>query len=409
MDDKPLLSVAQALSGVLGRAHPLETENVPLAQAWGRTLARDLASTRTQPPEPISAMDGYGLSADDSRESTRALRVIGTSSAGHRFEGTLQRGQAVRIFTGAIVPSGADAVQMQELVTRSGDDIYLQEPVNPGRNVRAAGLDFTQGEVLLKAGRRLGAAELALAAAMNHADLPLVRRPRVAILATGDELVRPGTTPGPDQIVASNTFAIAAHVLAAGGEPVDLGIAADSFAALEAGIKAARAARADVLVTLGGASVGDHDLVKSALAREGMDLHFWRIAMRPGKPLIHGSLGPMHILGLPGNPVSSIVCGHLFLKPLVRALGGDPEAGRDITVAGVLGADLPANDGRQDYMRATWNLNEQSLPVVKAFSIQDSSMLRVLAEAQCLLVRAPHAPVGRAGDPCRIIQLEPGL
>lgn len=409
MHDKPLISVAQALAGVLERARPLETETVPLAQAWGRTLARDLASTRTQPPEPVSAMDGYGLKAQDSLDPKRALNVVGTSSAGHRFEGALQRGQAVRIFTGAIVPPECDAVQMQELVTRIGDNIFLQQPVAPGRNVRAAGLDFNQGEVLLRAGRRLGAAELALTAAMNHAELPLVRRPRVAILATGDELVRPGTNPGPDQIVASNSFAIAAHVLAAGGEPIDLGIAADNFAALEIGIKAARAARADVLVTLGGASVGDHDLVKSALTREGMDLHFWRIAMRPGKPLIHGSLGAMHILGLPGNPVSSIVCGHLFLKPLVRALSGDPGAARDITVAGVLAVDLAPNDARQDYVRATWRLSAQGLPEVEAFGIQDSSMLRVLAEAQCLLVRAPHAPAGRAGDPCRIIQLEPGM
>lgn len=409
MDDRLLISVAQALVGVLERARPLEAENVPLALAWGRTLAFDLTSTRTQPPEPVSAMDGYGLNAQDSVDPERALKVVGTSSAGHRFEGALQRGQAVRIFTGAILPPEFDAVQMQELVTRSGDDIFMQQPVISGRNVRAAGLDFNQGEVLLKAGRRLGAAELALAAAMNHAELPLVRQPRVAILATGDELVRPGTNPGPDQIVASNSFAIAAHVMAAGGEPVDLGIAADNFAALEAGVSAARAAKADVLVTLGGASVGDHDLVKSALTREGMDLHFWRIAMRPGKPLIHGSLGAMNILGLPGNPVSSIVCGHLFLKPLVRALSGDPDAGRDITVAGVLGTDLPPNDGRQDYVRGTWHLTEHGLPVVKAFGLQDSSMLRVLAEAQCLLVRAPYAPAGRAGDPCRIIQLEPGM
>ncbi|MBV1706821.1 MAG: molybdopterin molybdotransferase MoeA [Hyphomicrobiales bacterium] len=408
MDEAKLISVAEALAGVLARARPLETENVPLAQAWGRTLALDLASTRTQPPEPVSAMDGYALDARDGTDPSQRLKVVGTSSAGHRFHGTLQRGEAVRIFTGAIVPPGADAVQMQELVTRDGDAICLQQPVTSGRSVRAAGLDFSTGEILLRAGRRLGAAELALAAAMNHGHVPLVRRPRVAILATGDELVRPGTPPGPDQIVASNSFAIAAHVLAAGGEPIDLGIAADSFAALEAGILAARAASADVLVTLGGASVGDHDLVKSALTREGMDLHFWRIAMRPGKPLIHGSLGAMHILGLPGNPVSSIVCGHLFLQPLVRALSGDTDAGRDITVAGVLGADMPANDGREDYVRATSRLNGENLPVVTAFGVQDSSMLRVLAEAECLLVRAPHAPAGKKGDACRIIRLEAG-
>lgn len=408
MDDSKLISVAQALAGVLERARPLESESVPLAEAWGRTLALDLASTRTQPPEPVSAMDGYALNAADSGDPQRRLKVIGTSSAGHRFNGALQRGEAVRIFTGAIVPPGADAVQMQELVTRHDGEICLQQSVKPGRNVRAAGLDFKTGELLLNAGRKLGAAELALAAAMNHGHVPMVRRPRVAILATGDELVRPGTQPGPDQIVASNSFAIAAHVRSAGGEPIDLGIASDSFEALEAGILAARAAKADVLVTLGGASVGDHDLVKSALTREGMDLHFWRIAMRPGKPLIHGSLGAMHILGLPGNPVSSIVCGHLFLQPLVRALSGDKNARRDISVAAVLGADIAANDAREDYVRATWQRDSQDRPVVTAFDVQDSSMLRVLAEAQCLLVRAPHAPAGKKGDACRIIQLEAG-
>jgi molybdopterin molybdotransferase len=240
---------------------------------------------------------------------------------------------------------------------------------------------------------------------MNHGSVPVTRRPRVAILATGDELVQPGEEPGPDQIVASNTFAVAAYARDAGADIIDLGIAGDTFAALEAGIRAARAAEADVLVTLGGASVGDHDLVQTALTREGMDLGFWRIAMRPGKPLMHGRIGPMRILGLPGNPVSAIVCGVLFLVPLVRALAGDPEAGRDPSLPGILGCDLKANDTRRDYLRATMSDAGSGLPVATPFGRQDSSMLRVLAQSQVLVVREPFAPEAKAGDPCRFIRL----
>jgi len=242
---------------------------------------------------------------------------------------------------------------------------------------------------------------------MNHAELPVVRRPRVAILATGDELVKPGEPIGAHQIVASNGFAVGALVELAGGEPVDLGIAGDDFAALEAGIKAARAAQADILVTLGGASVGDHDLVKTALANEGMELGFWRVAMRPGRPLIQGRLGAMSILGLPGNPASSIVCGMLFLVPLIRAMSGDPRADADGLEMAVLGAPLNANDSRQDYLRATLTPCEGSLPVAHPFEAQDSSLLRILAQAQCLIVREPEAPPAKAGDPCKIIRLTP--
>jgi molybdopterin molybdotransferase len=240
---------------------------------------------------------------------------------------------------------------------------------------------------------------------MNHPQLNVARRPRVAILASGDELVRPGEPVGPDQIVASNTFAVSAYAEAAGAEIIDLGIAADRHDALELSIKAARAANADVLVTIGGASVGDHDLVQSALVRQGMELGFWKIAMRPGKPLMHGHLGDMQILGLPGNPVSAIVCGILFLVPLVRALCGDPRAGDDPAEAAVLAEAMKANDNRQDYVRGALTACADGLPVARAFARQDSSMLRILAEAECLIIRPPFEPAAAAGDPCRVVRL----
>jgi molybdopterin molybdotransferase len=404
MLERNLLSVADALAGVLAQARPLPRETVPLADALGRTLAADLAATRTQPPKAVSAMDGYAVRAADVATLPATLALIGQSAAGHGFDGTVKAGETVRIFTGAPLPDGADAILIQEDAEADGDRICAQAVATQGRHVRAAGLDFKQGERLLAAGTRLGPAELALAAAMNHPTLPVARRPRVAILATGDELVRPGMAPGPDQIVASNSFAVAGMVTAAGGTPLDLGIAGDSFEALQAAIAAAKAAGADVLVTLGGASVGDHDLVKPALAKEGMELGFWRIAMRPGKPLLHGRLGEMAILGLPGNPVSSIVCAILFLVPLLRALAGDPDAAADRSEPALLGAPLKANDQRQDYLRATLAPGA-GLPVATAFPAQDSSLLRVLARANCLIIRAPHAPPAAAGEPCRILRL----
>ena len=401
----PPLPVSQALVRVLASApQALAAETVPLAQARGRTLADDLAALRTQPPFNASAMDGYALRAADLAVLPAQLRVIGASAAGHGFGGAVGPGEAVRIFTGAPVPTGADTVIIQENTTAEADLVTILQAEPLGRNIRAAGLDFAQGDVLLARGTRLGPCELALAAAMNHATLPVTRRPRIALLATGDELVQPGEALGPDQIVASNTFAVGAYAQAAGAEVIDLGIAGDTFAAIEAGIGAARDAGADVLVTLGGASVGDHDLVQTALTREGMELGFWKIAMRPGKPLMHGRIGDMRILGLPGNPVSAIVCGVLFLIPLIRALAGDPQAGADPTEAAVLGCDLPANDSREDYLRATLAPGA-GLPVATPFGRQDSSMLRVLARSHCLVVREPHAPAAKAGEACRIIRL----
>ena len=414
MSDTPLLSVADALARILAPARPLPREMVPLAAVRGRTLAEDLVALRTQPPTAVSAMDGYALRHADLDDLSVPLRLVGESAAGRRYEGTLRPGETVRIFTGAPVPEGADTVLIQENATterNAASGVYLvraTERPAAGRNIRAAGLDFSEGEVLLRAGTRMGAAEIALAAAMNHAALPCARKPLVAIIATGDELVAPGSAVGPDQIVASNSFAIAALIESAGGAVLDLGIVGDTLDALVAAIRAARAAHADVLVTLGGASVGDHDLVKPALAREGMELGFWRIAMRPGKPLIHGRMGEATILGLPGNPVSSIVCGVLFLMPLLRALCGDAAAGADRSEPAILGVPLPANDKRRDYLRAALTWREDGTPVATPNRIQDSSMLRVLAEAECLLVREAGAPAAETGAPCRVLRLRQG-
>ena len=405
MNDEPPLTVPQARARILMNIpEPRPVETVSLERATGRTLARDLAAKRTQPPKAVSAMDGYAVRASDVVQLPVKLKQIGESTAGHGFSGSLGPKETVRIFTGAPVPDGCDTILIQENARVEAGFVEPLQSVASGRHIRAKGIDFTEGEVLLAAGTRLGASKIALAAAMNFAEVAVTRRPRVGILATGDELVRPGATIGPDQIVATNSYAIAALVEAAGGEAIDLGIARDELGALDERIAAARAA-ADVLVTLGGASVGDPDLVKPALAGQGMELNFWKIAMRPGKPVIHGHLGPMIILGLPGNPVAAFVAGIVFLLPLVRALCGDPYAGRDAAEPAILGKALRGNDSRQDYLRAALSPSETCLPVATPFEIQDSSLLRILAQAQCLIVREPHATPAAAGDLCRIIRL----
>ena len=404
-----LLSVAEALGRTVASAvaqGPTPVEEVPLAEAAGRTLAADLAALRTQPPFAASAMDGYAVRSSDLASVPTKLRVVGESAAGRGFAGFVEPGEAVRIFTGAPVPAGADAIAIQEDTDEGAPHVIVRERPAAGRFVRPAGLDFQEGEALLRAGRRLDAGSLALAAAMGHPRLPVRRPPRVAILATGDELVRPGEPAGPDQIVASNPYAIAAIVAKAGGEALDLGIAQDTLADLRRAVAAAREGDADLLVTLGGASVGDHDLVGQALGEDGMELGFWRVALRPGKPLLHGRLGRTLILGLPGNPVSSVVCAILFLAPAIRALLGAPDAGSDPAEAAVLGGDLPPNDGRQDYLRATLARRADGAPEATAHARQDSSMLSVLARSDGLIVRAPHAPAARAGEPCSVIRLD---
>ena len=398
-----MLSVAEAQSSVLNGVVVLATEQVVLEHAAGRVLASDLAALVTNPPSDVSAMDGYAVRAWDTRASNSRLRVTGTSAAGSGFGGIVEPGCAVRIFTGAPMPGGSDAVVIQENVTREGDAIVLHADgqVAAGRHVRRAGLDFRAGDVLLARGRRLGARELSLAASMNHAAVPCVRRPRVAVLATGDELVPPGTQPGPDQIVSSTPAGLAADIARWGGEPILLGIARDTVEDIRA--KLADAASFDILVTIGGASVGDYDLVQKALSPE-LALQFWKIAMRPGKPLIHGTFRGARLLGLPGNPVSAFVCAQLFLKPLIFALTGATEPAWTFVEAR-LASDVGANDTRQEYARAQLERSADGTFVVRPLPVQDSSMLRFLATADGLMVRPPHDPARKAGDEVTVLTL----
>ena len=402
-----MIAVEEALRRVLASAEtPLEEEQVAISSAHGRVLARDLKSLRTQPPFANSAMDGYALRAADTASPPATLAVIGESAAGRAFGGAVGQGQAVRIFTGAPIPSGADAVVIQEDVSREGERIRLSAAAAAGDNLRRAGMDFTQGETLIAAGRRLTPRDVALAAAANHTALAVRRRARVAVLATGDELVVPGGSPGPSQIIASNNFAVAGIVEAHGGVAIDLGIAVDELGALKAAVGRAQDAKADVLVTLGGASVGDHDLVQQALVSAGMELGFWRIAMRPGKPLMHGRLGAMRVLGLPGNPTSSMVCAILFLRPLLRALHGETDPGADPGEPARLAVDLPANGARQDYMRASLSRSADGALLAAPAADQDSSLVKTMARADGLIVRPPHAGPAKAQDACRVIRLD---
>ncbi|QGZ33327.1 gephyrin-like molybdotransferase Glp [Stappia indica] len=402
-----LISVDEALSRLLGGIEPVGGETVPLASANGRVLAADLAATRTQPPFAASAMDGYAVRAADIAAVPATLKLIGEAPAGRAFTGAIKAGETVRIFTGAPLPEGSDTILIQENTERDGDLVTALESAPPGKFVRPAGLDFKAGETLLAAGTRLDYRRLALAAAMNHPVLELRRRPKVAILATGDELVEPGEQPGSDQIIASNHAGIAALVEDCGGEPLQLGIAADRREHIAEKIAGARAAGADILVTLGGASVGDHDLVQEVLAASGMELGFWRIAMRPGKPLMAGRIEGMRVLGLPGNPVSSLVCGVLFLRPLIDALLGRPPRRRDAELL-PLAADIGGNDQREDYLRARILRQDDGTERVAPFERQDSSMLATLTRADALVVRPPHAAPLPAGTPVPVLRLPQG-
>ena len=399
-----LMAVADALERVLAGAAPLPPEAAPLAEAHGRVLADAVAARRTQPPANVSAMDGYAVRAADVAVVPKKLKLIGEVAAGHPFAGTIGPGEAARIFTGGVLPPGADTVVIQENTTRQDDIVVVNAGSGKGKHVRAEGLDFTRGAVLLEGGRRLTDRDLALAAAMNHPTVPVHRRPKVTTLATGDELVMPGTDPGFGEIVYSNGYATMALARREGCEVVDLGIVPDRLAETAAAVRRAHDLGADILVTSGGASVGDYDLVQKALAVEGLELSFWKVALRPGRPMMHGRLGAMHVLGLPGNPVSAYVCAVLFLVPLIRRLAGrtDVEPQRE---PARLGCDLPANDERADYLRATLALGPDGIPVATPAAVQDSSMLTPLARADCLLVRAPHAPAAKAGEIGSIIRL----
>jgi molybdopterin molybdotransferase len=400
---KQFISVVEARGLVLANVEPLAAEVVPLHDCGWRVLAADIVATRTQPPFNAAAMDGYALHDADAHEGAE-LAVIGESAAGRSFNGVVSTGECIRIFTGAPVPSGVTSVVMQEDVSSVAPQrIRIDKPILAGRHIRARGLDFEDGRLLVTRGSLLDSATLSLCAAGGHANLPVVRRPKVAILATGDELVSPGQATGPDQIVASNTYGVAAIARKHGAEILDLGIVQDDKNLIFSTVKRAFDDGADILVTLGGASVGDHDLIKPVLADFGLALGFWQIAMRPGKPLMHARHGMAHVLGLPGNPVSSLVCAHLFLVPLICALSGRKHEPHIIEA--VTETAMRENDKREDYVRAFVTKHTDGSHTVRAFDLQDSSMLSTLAASNGLIVREPFAPAASAGDTVKVLML----
>jgi molybdopterin molybdotransferase len=397
-----MISVEEAQQRLIAMIAPLGAEQVSLNDALGRVLAEDVVARRTQPPWDVSAMDGYAARASDVAKVPARLRVVGSAPAGQAYAGAVKTGEAVRIFTGAPVPEGADCIVIQEDTERQGEFVEIREGAPKGRYVRPAGLDFRAGEVGLKAGRRLSPSDVGFAAAMNRPWLLVHRRPRVAILPTGDEVVMPGDPVGPNQIVSSNGIALAALVTSCGGVPVQLAIAPDDNSALQR--IAAGAAGADLLLTTGGASVGDHDLVRGALGADGLALDFWTVAMRPGKPLMVGRYRDTPMIGLPGNPVSTLVCGLLFAKPAMAKMSGIAEV-FETPARARLTVPLEANDRRQDYLRATLGRAGDGTLEAEPFKKQDSSMISLLARADCLVIRKPHAPAAQVGDWVDIVSL----
>ena len=397
-----MLSVEEAKARILSALKPTGTEIVGLADAWGRVLAAPVEARLTQPPADVSAMDGYALRASDTHPP-RPLAIVGESPAGWPTRVAIGEGQAIRLFTGSVVPNGADTILLQEDAVRDGAMVMPSGAQSLGQHIRPRGQDFTSGDVLIEAGRRLGARDLGLAAAANHPWLTVHRRPRVAILATGDEIVMPGEAVGEGGIVSSNSHALAALIRAAGGEPCLLPVARDDAGAIADA--AAAASGMDMLATTGGASVGDHDLVQAGLGQRGFKLDFWKIAMRPGKPMIFGTLGDTPVLGLPGNPVSAFVCAVLFMLPALARLSG---SSREILVPveATLGAAVRANDHRADHLRATLSTDSAGRLTATPNTRQDSGMLRILAEAGALILRAPHAPAAEAGAPVRVLRLD---
>ena len=400
----PLVPVDKALAQILKGAKPLASEFVPLTNAYNRILAAPLRAERAQPPFAASAMDGYAVRAADVSSVPVDLAVVGEAPAGHGYQGRVRKGQAVRIFTGAPLPKGADAIVIQENTKPAGEKgfVTVTQTVSEGQFVRGAGMDFRKGEALLARHTRMKAREIGLAASMNHDRIEVYRKPSVAILATGDELVEVGDSPRDDQIISSNSLALAAMLAGFGAEPLDLGLVQDRLPRIEEAIE--RASGADILITVGGASVGDHDLVQEAMLAKGVELGFWKIAMRPGKPLMFGRRGHQRVIGLPGNPVSAMVCTRLFIKPLIAALTGHHEP--EVPVRAVLGKAMKANDQRQDYVRTRLSRNETGQLVAEPFPAQDSSMQRVFREADGLVIRPPHAPAAKPGDMVDVLLID---
>ena len=398
-----MLSVEEARARIVGPLRPTPAETVALPEAWGRVLSTPLHARLTQPPADVSAMDGYALRAADGGAGAR-VAVVGHAPAGRPFPGQVTNGEAVRLFTGSVVPEGADCVLPQEDVDRDGDWITMREAARIGRHIRRAGQDFRQGDILVPAGARLGARAIGLIAAGNHPWVAVHRQPRIAILATGDEIVLPGEPLAAGGIVSSNAHALAGLVRAGGGIPSVLPIAPDDPAAIAS--VADRLSGIDLLLTTGGASVGEHDLVQTSLATRGFALDFWRIAMRPGKPLLFGRLGNVPVLGLPGNPVSAFVCAFLFLMPALNRLSGLAGDALLRPVEARLAAPLAANDYRADHLRATLSIDPAGALVATPFDRQDSSLLQLLADAGCLILRAPHAPALQAGATVPVLRLD---
>ncbi|MGE4372880.1 MAG: gephyrin-like molybdotransferase Glp [Xanthobacter sp.] len=398
-----LMSVEDALNLVLSSVRPLATEKVAIGEAAGRVLAQDVLARRSQPPADMSAMDGYAVRAADIAEVPADLGIIGESAAGRPFEGALNAGKAVRIFTGGVMPAGADSVVIQEDTQRNEGTVTVLVSGATGQNVRPLGADFRAGMPGLKAGRRLTARDLMLIAAMDHAHVSVARRPRVALLQTGDELVLPGKGHGSDaEIVVSNAFGLSALARMLGADVTDLGIVPDDMKQVREAVARGTRGDFDLFITSGGASVGDHDLVAPAMREEGVNLHLHKLALKPGKPLMFGTRDKVLCLGLPGNPVSSQVSSMLFMAPLLRAMQSEETIIPAPSVAR-LAIDVPANGPRQEYMRASFVNGPDGVPNVTLASSQDSAMLSILAASNCLLIRPPHAPVAQAGDKCEIL------